>query len=757
MAGRFSRIVISVVATAASLAVAAVPAFAATGLDGQTGHPSVNSQGLYIKPSAGLNGNSVKGMTFQNIGDKYGPGPGIDGFGAILLTDSSNNIISNNTFDNIENTGSTTGQIHGIYDTHFSSTNAITSNKFENISAEAIKVRDRSNFNVVEHNTFTATGGVSAYRDQFCDQACVNANPGTSRQCASYGNKFYFNTIGTSFTGGQQSAWTLDPPGETYAGNSGCSIPAGEERLHEGSNTLAAAAETRATLTAPDAGISFPLHTSGASIVDASGKPVRLALVNWYGAESPDYVVGGLKYQPVESIINQIVAMGFNGVRLPWSNAMWESNPVVSPSVLSANPQFAGEHARTIFGQVVQDLANAGLMVVLDDHNSTAEWCCSTSDGNSLWYTPKYPQSAWIADWKSVASAFKSVPQVIGADLRNEPRSPATWGGSSSVDWHAAAQLGGDAVQSIDSNLLIFVEGTNYATTLASAGSLPVKLNVGSHLVYSAHNYGFDQTITSYDSWVAKIQSEWGYLVGKVPLWIGEFGTCNTANACVSSTNTANNGNWFGVITRYLRYHNLNWSYWALNGTKSDGAPGQNITYGQTESYGMLNTAWSTPALPLATSTLQGIAHQCPGGQIANGTYYIVNRNSGDVIDIPGSATAQGAVLDQWPLNNGKNQQWKVASLGCGMFSIRSVSDNESLDINGQSTANGGAVDQWDYWGGGNQEFVVVKNSAGYFSIASVNSLDPITVPGSSTTAGTKLQQATPGTGNNQQWSFKAA
>ena len=129
------------------------------GLDGQTGHLSVNSQGMYIKPSAGLNGNSVKGMTFLDIGDKYGPGAGIDGFGAILLTDSSNNIISNNTFDHVENTGSTIGQIHGIYDTHFSSNNTITSNKFETISAEAIKVRDRSNFNVVEHNTFIATGG----------------------------------------------------------------------------------------------------------------------------------------------------------------------------------------------------------------------------------------------------------------------------------------------------------------------------------------------------------------------------------------------------------------------------------------------------------------------------------------------------------------------------------------------------------------------------------------------------------------------
>lgn len=208
------------------------------GFDGQTGHGSVNKQGMYIKPSAGVNGNMVTGMTFLDIGDKFGPGKGIDGFGAILLTDSSDNIISNNTFDRIENTGSTTGQIHGIYDTHFSSSNSITRNKFELISAEAIKVRDRSNFNVVEHNTFIATGGVSAYRDQFCDQACVSRHPGTSRQCASYGNKFYFNTIGTAFAGGQQHAWSLDPAGQFYAGNSGCSIPKGQQRLHAGSNTL---------------------------------------------------------------------------------------------------------------------------------------------------------------------------------------------------------------------------------------------------------------------------------------------------------------------------------------------------------------------------------------------------------------------------------------------------------------------------------------------------------------------------------------
>jgi endoglucanase len=523
-----------------------------------------------------------------------------------------------------------------------------------------------------------------------------------------------------------------------------------------GANTASLAAASAAA--SPDAGIAFPLHTSGASIVDAAGKPVKLDLVNWYGAESPDFVVGGLKYQPVTTIISEIVAMGFNGVRLPWSNELWQSNPVVPAKVLTANPQFQGEHARTIFEQVVRDLANAGLMVVLDDHNSNAEWCCSSTDGNTLWYNSAYPQSAWLSDWKSVVTQFRGIPQVIGADLRNEPRGAATWGGSNpSVDWHAAAELGGDAVQSVDPKLLIFVEGTNYATDLSDAASLPVRLNVADHVVYSAHDYGFDTTVTSYDDWVSKIGSNWGYLVGKVPLWVGEFGTCNTSDDCVSSDATADLGKWFAIFTRYLRYHNLNWSYWAVNGTKSDGAAGQGISYGETETYGILNTKWDAPSRASLLASLQAIQPACAAGPLASGTYYIKNVHSGDVVDIPAFTSARGTDLDQWPRNGGINQKWKIASLGCGLYSITSAMDGESVDISGQSTANGAKVDQYGYWGGGNQQFIIVRNGAGSYTISSINSLDPIEVPGSSTKAGTLLDQRAASGGANQQWTFTPA
>jgi hypothetical protein len=205
--------------------------------DGQTGHASRDHQNppMYVKPSAGVNGNTVFGMTFANIGDRYAGGTG---FGAILFTDSSANLIQNNTFDHVENVGSTTGLIHGLYITHFSASNRVLANRFTTISSDAVKVRDRSNVNDVEHNTFNATGGTSAYRDEFCDLACVQAHPGTPRQCASYDNRFFNNTVGAVYGGTRKlPAWSLNPPGLTNAGGAGCSIPSGKQRLRTGGNT----------------------------------------------------------------------------------------------------------------------------------------------------------------------------------------------------------------------------------------------------------------------------------------------------------------------------------------------------------------------------------------------------------------------------------------------------------------------------------------------------------------------------------------
>lgn len=389
----------------------------------------------------------------------------------------------------------------------------------------------------------------------------------------------------------------------------------------------------------------FPLHTSGSSIVDNNGDRVNLHAVNWYGAESTDFVVGGLQAASLQSIVQQIKSFGFNAVRLPWSNQLYEDNPVVGNYALIANPGMEGENALTILDQVVGALTNAGIMVILDNHNSDAEWCCSNTDGNALWYNTQYTETNWISDWQGIVTRYQSNPWVIGADLRNEPRGDATWGGSSTTDWHAAAERGGNAVLSVNPNLLIIVGGVGGGQDLSGAATLPVQLNITNQLVYSPHDYGFDYTgLTGYSDWLNNISPRWGYLItGNNPqaVWIGEFGTCNTSNTCVNSNNSSDTGYWFNFFRMFVQEYGVGWSYWALNGTESTAQPGAGRTYGATETYGVLNTGWNAGALPALTSQLEmmtaaqpafalmlseGISISAPG-QSASSTIVIAPQN----------------------------------------------------------------------------------------------------------------------------------
>jgi hypothetical protein len=198
----------------------------AISFNGQANHEWHNNI-WYVDPSKGVNDNEVSGMTFYDIGDQYAPG--FTGTGALLFTDSSDDVIVNNTFDNINNTGDQ-DELHALYVTHFSDYNTVDKNLVEYTNGEAVKVRDRSNYNNVFDNKFVdvATGGVSVYLDDFCNAACVRtANIKTYRQCASYGNRFTDNSI----IGGTP-IYDLIPPGEHYAGDPGCSIPSGQERLY---------------------------------------------------------------------------------------------------------------------------------------------------------------------------------------------------------------------------------------------------------------------------------------------------------------------------------------------------------------------------------------------------------------------------------------------------------------------------------------------------------------------------------------------
>ena len=365
-------------------------------------------------------------------------------------------------------------------------------------------------------------------------------------------------------------------------------------------------AQTALPLRGQRAAVVPPLHTEGYQIVDSTGHAVRLTSVNWYGFDQKEFVVGGLDHAPLEAIVDQIRQIGVNSVRLPWANETLEHDPAVPDYALAANPQFKGKHAMAIMDAVIAALARAQIMVILDNHMSRADWCCSETDDNGLWYNREYPETKWLADWQAIVRRYGNQPWVVGADLRNELRSGAAWGGTDpKLDWHAAAERGGNAVLAGNPNLLVMVESPQYSTDFAGFDKLPVTLPVTHRLVYSPHAYDIEgHTFSSFDELKQAYEARATFLLHskpETPIWVGEFGACQTLDCGANS-------DWLKLFIRLLQENPaISWSYWPLNGTQSSGAGRK---YDTVESYGLLSTDYQHIAAPKLVELLRTVEGQ---------------------------------------------------------------------------------------------------------------------------------------------------
>lgn len=369
-------------------------------------------------------------------------------------------------------------------------------------------------------------------------------------------------------------------------------------------------------------------HTNGSQIVDANGSEVRIAGVNWYGFEGSNEVAQGLWSQDYRSILNSVKNNGYNTIRVPFSNQMVES-PISPPNIQYSNSSGAintdlkGLNSLQILDKIVAYAGQLGLHIILDNHRSSAGNGGTESD---LWYTSAFPESAWIKDWQTLAGRYLGNSTVIGFDLRNEPHGAnsggACWGcGDVARDWQLAAQRAGDAVQSINPNLLIFVEGTDcyngdcgwWGGNLEGAQAHPVVLNTPNHVVYSAHDYGpnlsgqpwFSGNTTA-NSLNATFTRFWGYLAvdGIAPVWVGEFGTTNN-NSDIENSAAGSQGQWFQTLVAFLSSNpQMGWTYWALDGE---------------DAYGLLDANYDpTPANALKQQLLASIQSPVSGGGVPN-------------------------------------------------------------------------------------------------------------------------------------------
>jgi endoglucanase len=137
------------------------------------------------------------------------------------------------------------------------------------------------------------------------------------------------------------------------------------------------------------------LSTSGNQIVDVTGHAVKIAAVNWYGLETSSFAPQGLWAQSYQTMMKQMVSLGFNTIRLPFSLQLLNSASVPNGIDYAKNPDLQGLNGLEVMDKIVAYAGTLGLKIILDDHRSAAG---SGPNDNGLWYDSGYTEAQWIAD-----------------------------------------------------------------------------------------------------------------------------------------------------------------------------------------------------------------------------------------------------------------------------------------------------------------------------------------------------------------------
>jgi aryl-phospho-beta-D-glucosidase BglC (GH1 family) len=316
---------------------------------------------------------------------------------------------------------------------------------------------------------------------------------------------------------------------------------------------------------------------------------VKIAGVNWFGLESNRYAPDGLQVRNYKEMMQQMADLGFNTIRLPFSDQLFDAGSTPTGIDFGKNPDLAGLNGLQIMDRIVAYAGQIGLKIILDHHRSSAG---AGANANGLWYEGAYTEQKWIANWTMLAGHYAGNPTVIGADLHNEPHGPATWGGNAATDWAAAAERAGNAVLAANPNWLIFVEGVEaynnqyywWGGNLMGVQDRPIVLDVPGRLVYSAHDYpnsiygqpwfndpAFPNNLPS------KFDQMWGYIYKQniAPVYLGEFGSKLTDPKDLV---------WLDKITAYLSgdfdangtsdiasgKQGVHWTWWSWNPNSGD-------------------------------------------------------------------------------------------------------------------------------------------------------------------------------------------
>ena len=145
-----------------------------------------------------------------------------------------------------------------------------------------------------------------------------------------------------------------------------------------------------------------------------------------------------------------------------------------------------------------------------------------------------------------------------------------------------------------------------------------------------------------------------------------------------------------------------------------------------------------------------------PATLIPNGTYVLTNVNSGMALEDPGFSKTNSTYMEQYTVNNGSNQQWKVTNLGDNVITLTNGASTQLLDVYGGSYTAGALLDQYPASGGVNQQFRVVSAGNGHYALISIGSNLAVEVYQASKTNKASIDQWYFQNNSNQLWNFQA-
>jgi endoglucanase len=310
--------------------------------------------------------------------------------------------------------------------------------------------------------------------------------------------------------------------------------------------------------------------TKGSQIVDERGDPVRIASVGLPGEDGADGALRFLRWVNYQATMREIVAYGFNTVRIAWSDLIFRNPPAPKAINYELNPDLKDLSALEVNDKIVDFAGKIGLRIIFDHHtNDGGDHGWGGQQTNGLWFDKgpgtdgtdgSNPGTVTAEQFKentlALVKRYRNNPTVIGYDLDNEPLSEGAhgvslnWGQGGATDiWKMYTDVG-DAILVLNPKLLIICEGPqstkNTGNGLAGIGpegdlsavggvggvpARPVILKVPNQVVYSVHEY--DTHVYDFkdneqpSTLIPHMNKDWGYLYTRniAPVWVGEMGS----------------------------------------------------------------------------------------------------------------------------------------------------------------------------------------------------------------------------------------